>query len=369
MKQEILYTPSEFVDVFNQSTEYAFPRVVIEGEISSFRVAKNRWVYFDIKDETSTLRCFGTVYMLPGPLEDGMMVRIVCAPRLHPQFNFSLNIQSIVPVGEGALAKQAELIYKKLDAEGIFLPERKRTVIYPPAKVALISSLESAAFADYTKIAKARWPHMIIDAYDVLVQGAFAPEQIVARIKEVNQSGEAYDAVVIIRGGGSVEDLGAFSDERVVRATAASRIPTCVAIGHEVDESLAELACDLRASTPSNLAELMLPDMQSEMQWVQSASSRLAGVLVGSIEKASSELDFAYHTIQQRILRLLHAQNEELLHVQEKINLLNPISVLRRGYTMVRDTMGKVVVSGKHLQPNEEVEIVFTDTKRKARIL
>lgn len=369
MNDQLVFTPSDFVDVFNQSIDYAFPVVVVEGEISSFRVAKNRWVYFDIKDESATLRCFGTVYMLPGPLEDGMMVRIVCNPRLHPQFNFSLNIQSIVPVGKGELAKAAELVYKKLEAEGLFSQERKRDVPYPPARVALVSSVESAAYADFVKVSGVRWQHMQIDPYDVLVQGTSSPEQIVNRITEINQGGVGYDAIVVIRGGGSVEDLSVFSDERVVRAIASSRIPTCVAIGHEVDESLAELVCDLRASTPSNLAELMMPDKSSELAWLASSSARLAGALSATVASANSGLASAREYIASKLEQLLKREKEQLGFLTTKLELLNPRAVLKRGYSLVKDSSGKVIKQGSGLRSDEEVAIMFTDVSRKARIV
>lgn len=367
--QTIQYSPSEFVDVFNQSIDYAFPLVVVEGELSSFRVAKNRWVYFDIKDESATIRCFGTVYMLPGPLEDGMMVRIVCNPRLHPQFNFSLNIQSITPVGEGALAKQAELTYKKLEAEGIFAADRKRGVPYPPNRVALVTSVESAAYADFVKVSKARWPRMQIDAYDVLVQGASAPEQIVERIAQINQGGEEYDALIIVRGGGSVEDLAAFSDERVVRSIAASRVPTCVAIGHEVDESLAELACDLRASTPSNLAELLLPDKHTEQEWLYASQARLGMALGTAVSRSRDVIVAAHERMTRTLLQLIQLEQERLVAVTEKIDLLNPRMVLRRGYTIIKSSSGKIVSKGSDVHSGDEVDIIFTDTIRRAEIL
>jgi len=369
MSEQLVFSPSDFVDVFNQSTDYAFPLVIVEGEISSFRVAKNRWVYFDIKDEYATLRCFGTVYMLPGPLQDGMMVRIVCTPRLHPQFNFSLNIRSIVPVGKGELAKAAELVYKKLEAEGLFTQERKRTVQYPPRKVALISSVESAGYADFVKVSGARWPYMQIDAYDVLVQGASAPEQIIQRITDINQSSTDYDAVVLIRGGGSVEDLSAFSDERVVRAVAGSRVPTCVAIGHEVDESLVELVCDLRGSTPSNLAELMIPDQTSERAWVASSFARLNGALGSVLQKANSSIENTEEHLQHRLRQLFSREKEHLIFLATTLELLNPHSVLKRGYSLVKTEKGVIVKRGATLHDGEEVAIIFTDVTRKARIV
>jgi exodeoxyribonuclease VII large subunit len=368
MDNQIVYSPSDFVDVFNQSTEYAFPVVVVEGELSSFRVAKGKWVYFDIKDSSATLRCFGTIYMLPGPLEDGMLVRIVCAPRLHPQFNFSLQIQTIVPIGEGAINKQAELVRRKLEQEGLFLPERKRAPEYPPSSIALVTSVESAAYADYTKVSRARWPMMQIDAFDTLVQGASAAEQIVQAINNANQVG-TYEAVVVVRGGGSAEDLSVFNDERVVRAVASSRIPTCVAIGHETDESLAELAADMRASTPSNLAELMLPDQTNEIQRLNDDKTKLNTALRHSVSVAIQRLKTDSNQMFNNLESIILSEKSRLDFARQKLGLLNPNLILKRGYAVVRNNFGKVVQQGKTLQKGDNIAIVFTDTTKEATIL
>lgn len=367
MSPELIYTPSDFVDIFNQTIDYAYPRVVIEGEISSYRIAKGKWLYFDIKDESVTLRCFGTVYMLPGPLEDGMMVRIVCVPRLHPQFNFSLNIQTIVPVGEGAIAKQAELLFKKLTMEGLFAPERKRTLPYPPERLALITSSESAAFADFTKIMRSRWPFCTIDVFDTQVQGVNAPQQIVEAFDIVNLQAEPYDVVVVTRGGGSAEDLAAFNDERIVRAIAASRAPTMVAIGHEVDESLAELVSDARASTPSNAAELLVPSKESVLAEISSAKSTLNGFVGSIIATQKERIGSIYSGINTKLRTLVSQSFDQLRHDREMLRLLNPKEVLRRGYSMVR-MGGKLVRQGSGLAAGDQVDIIFTDSNRKATI-
>ncbi len=123
---ELVFTPSDFVAVTNQALEYAFGLTHIEGELSNFRISKNRWVYFDIKDDTAKVSCFATVYALPGPLEDGMMIKISGQPRLHPQFGFSITVQTIQPSGEGALKKAFDLLKASLAAEGLFDESRKR---------------------------------------------------------------------------------------------------------------------------------------------------------------------------------------------------------------------------------------------------
>jgi exodeoxyribonuclease VII large subunit len=224
MQQEIVFSPADFVAAINQTLEFAYPRVVIEGELANFRVSKNRWVYFDLKDEVAQVPFFGTVYSLPGPLEDGLTVRVVGVPRMHQRFGFSVTFQSILPVGEGALKKAADLLFKKLSAEGLFDIDRKRLLPKLPTKIGLITAADSAAAADFIKILNERWVGVEVDLADVYVQGDTAPAQITEAIEHFNSRGTGSEVLVITRGGGSAEDLAAFNDERLVRAVAASRM-------------------------------------------------------------------------------------------------------------------------------------------------
>ncbi len=369
MEQNLSYTPSDFVAVFNQSMDYSFPSVVIEGEIASFKVARGQWVYFDIKDEESSLRCFGTVFMLPGPLEDGMLVRIVCHPKLHPKFNFSLNIQSISPLGDGSIAKQAELLYKKLSKEGLFAPERKRPIVYPPGKVALVTSIESAAYADFIKVTAARWPLMEIDCYDALVQGDGAPESLKSVFERINSAADIYDAVVLIRGGGSSQDLAAFNDEKVVRAIAGSRYPVFCAIGHETDESLAELVADKRASTPSNAAELLVPDRESEMAEIKVLARTLNGSVLGAIKHRMTHFTQLALSLRQMMLAQIKLDRRGLSHIKHQLELLSPNGILKRGYAIIRNDRGSVIRRAIQAKKGQKVEIIFNDGKSKAEIL
>jgi len=188
MDEQLIFGVSDFVTYLNQTLEIAYPYVTIEGELANLRVSKNRWVYFDLKDEDSSVKFFGTVYALPGPLEDGMVVRVSGNPRLHNLYGFSVNVQSITPVGEGALRRAADLLAAKLQAEGLFAPERKRSLPYPPQRIALITAGESAAYVDFLKILNARWRGIAVDHYDVQVQGEPAVGQIVAAIAAANAS-------------------------------------------------------------------------------------------------------------------------------------------------------------------------------------
>ena len=133
--QGVVLAPADFVALLNQTLEFAYPLVTIEGELSNFRVSKGRWVYFDLQDEAASVKFFGTVYNLPWPLEDGLKIRVVGSPRLHPRFGFSVNITSIAPVGEGSIKKAADLLAAKLQAEGLFDEDRKRRLPEIPARI------------------------------------------------------------------------------------------------------------------------------------------------------------------------------------------------------------------------------------------
>jgi exodeoxyribonuclease VII large subunit len=346
----VVLSPSDFVGLLNQTLEIAYPVVVIEGELSSFRVSKNRWVYFDLKDEFSSVSFFGGVYQLPGPLEDGLSVRVVGNPRLHPRFGFSISFQSIQPVGQGALKKAADLLALKLEAEGLFASERKRSLPPMPAHIGLITAAGSAAYADFIKIINARWGGLDISVIDVLVQGDNSPPQLVKAIEHFNKMSQPPEVLVMTRGGGSIEDLASFSDERVVRAIAASRVPTLVAIGHEVDVSLAELAADMRASTPTNAAQLVAPDREQEITTLEHEKRHLASRLAELQTAQTHDLQEQKKYLVAAIGTVLKNERQKLESIKNLSRLLNPAEALKRGYAII--TSG-----GKHLKSIKGVKI------------
>lgn len=344
--EQLIYTPTDFVAITNQTLEYTFGIAYIEGELANFRISKNKWVYFDVKDDTAKVSCFASVYALPGPLEEGMLVKVAGSPRLHPQFGFSVTVQAIQPSGEGSIKKAFDLLKIKLEAEGLFDESRKRFLPYPPNEIALITSLESAAYADFIKILSARWPFVKITVYDTQVQGEWAPEQLTRAIEAANASAHMADVMVVTRGGGSADDLAAFNDERVVRAIAASRVPTLVAIGHEIDESLAELAADKRASTPSNAAELLTPDKLAELGVTKHLQTRLSQAIKGLITTERVHAEQYRVRINQLVTQLLRSTHEDLSAIRHILLAYNPDNVLRRGYALV--TAGEHIVRTRH---------------------
>jgi exodeoxyribonuclease VII large subunit len=327
---------SDFVALLNQTLDYAYPSVTISGELANLRVSKNRWLYFDLKDELSTVKFFGTVQQLPGPLEDGMLLQVRGAPRLHQLYGFSVNVTHIRPAGEGTIRRAAQLLRAKLMAEGLFDDSRKRSLPYPPQRIGLITSQQSAAYADFIKIINARWQGVQIDVVDVQVQGEAAPEQIVAAVEQFNTLAEVPEVLVLIRGGGSAEDLAAFSTEAVTRAVAASRIPTLAAIGHETDVSLAELAADRRASTPSNAAELLVPDRRETLRQLREYEKYLRQDGRQRIKRLRSELCQQVLLLDDQLAVRMQRVAQRLASQRQLLEAFNPQAVLRRGYAVVR---------------------------------
>lgn len=364
---DVELTVSQFVDLVNQSLEYAFSGVVVTGELANFRVSKNRWVYFDLKDDSSTVKFFGNIYQLPGPLEDGMMLKVRGLPKLHNLYGFSVNVIKIQPAGEGSIKRAAELLKAQLSKEGLFDESRKRRLPYPPERIGLITSKQSAAYADFIKIINARWQGISIELIDVQVQGEPAPDQINAAIEQFNTQAKPPDALVLIRGGGSAEDLAAFNTEIIARSVAGSRVPTLVAIGHEVDLSLAELAADQRASTPSNAAELLVPDrlqvldgLRIQLQQLQHAGKR-------QIQRAESELELVYSSLNKNIGTYFKHHKELISASRQLLGVLNPEAVLRRGYAIVRSN-NKTIRDIKQLKLHDAINVQLAKGSFDAKI-
>ncbi len=255
----------QFVEILNETLTFAFPLVTVEGEVHSFKVNQNKWVFFDIKDDDATLSCFMPVYALKVPLEDGMKIRATGSPKLTKWGKFSFTARSVELAGEGELRRAFELLKQRLSKEGLFEASRKRPLPTYPERIGLVTSAGSAAYSDFIKILSARWGGLTIELADVQVQGAPALGQIVGALNYFSQLANPVDVVVLIRGGGSLEDLQAFNSEEVARAVGTSRTPVVVGVGHEVDVSLADYAADVRAATPTDAARLVVPAREQVM--------------------------------------------------------------------------------------------------------
>ncbi len=339
-------TVSQFIDFCNQSLEYAFPSVEVEGEVANFKVNQGKWVFFDLKDAESSLNCFLPLSNLGTALRDGMKVRVRALPKLTRWGKFSLTVQGLLPLGEGNIKKSFELLKRKLTAEGLFDASKKRPLPTHFTRIGVISSTMAAGYIDFLKILSNRWGGLQISTINTQVQGVSAPEQIVRALEAFNQQAQV-EVIAILRGGGSADDLSAFNDECLVRAIAASRIPIITGIGHEIDESLADLAADVRASTPSNAAELLTPDQVAIRAHLAAIPNQLGRRLLDQVASAKSSLHTNLEHLERELLRHLDLSLESNRQQQKILQTLNPETVLERGYA---------IITGK-LSPGAEISL------------
>ncbi len=358
MPTEVNLTVSQFIEVCNQSLDYAFADVVVEGEVASFKVNQGKWVFFDLKEGDASVNCFMVVSQLRAALTDGMKVRVRATPKLTRWGKFSLTVKQVMPMGEGSIKKNFELLKRKLTAEGLFDPARKRPIPQGLNRIGVISSTGAAGYLDFLKIIGNRWGGMEIQTANTQVQGLVAPEQIVRALEYFNQRAEV-EAIVILRGGGSADDLAAFNDEGLARAIAASRIPVMTGIGHEVDESLADLAADVRASTPSNAAERLTFDRQEILRRLQLNLSSAKREILNQIIHQEQALQDLAQDIKRQILLRVEQTERHLQETQKVLKSLNPEQVLQRGYAII---LGKVAI-GNEIQLTTMQQLITAEVK------
>lgn len=342
---EVIYSVSDFIATSNDIFEKSFPSVLIEGEISSFKVNQNKFVFFDLKDEESVLGCFMTVWQLRFPLEDGMKVIAQVKPKLTNWGKFSLTVEKITPKGEGSLKKSLEILKEKLTREGLFDENRKRRIPQDLQKVAVISSTQAAGYADFIKIINERWGGLKIVVAHTQVQGMAASDQIIRAIDFLNSQSELPDVIAIIRGGGSADDLAVFNDEKLVRAVANSRVPIITGIGHEIDQSLCDLAADFAASTPSNVAQILTPNKFDEMRFLRSKILRTNDLLLSKIAELKKFNREKNQEIRDRILQNILDQKREIQAKKRILESYNPQNILAKGYALISGeiTTGKEI--------------------------
>lgn len=328
-------TVSEAIDQFNFTLDTEYSDMYIEGEVASFKVNQGKWVFFDLKEDDYNLSCFMPLGRLNIALSDGMKVKIRATPNITRWGKFSLTVQTILPLGEGSIKQSFELLRRKLTAEGLFSPAKKRPLPSELVNIGVISSTGAAGYLDFLKILNNRWGGYRISTVNTQVQGIAAAGQIIRALEFFNQQAKV-DLIVILRGGGSADDLSAFNDEMLVRAIAASRIPVMTGIGHEIDESLADLAADLRASTPTHAAELISPDRASTRTHLQQLKTQLQRQLLLGIETISTETKDSLLDLRTRLLDKINEQQRALVATRKLLASLNPEQILRRGYAIVR---------------------------------
>lgn len=392
---------AEYLKLVNDTLRFIpSDQVVVEGEVSDYRVAQGKWVSFDLKDETAqaVLKCFMTTWQLKTPIEDGMRVQVKGNPKVYERFGtFKLNVEHLEPVGEGALRRAYELLKKKLEAEGLFDVSRKRKLPRFPMRIGLITSRDAAAYGDFLRILNNRWGGVQVQFIHVHVQGREAVNEIVEALDYFNNAAKAAkngdsnalqggpDVIVLTRGGGGLEDLHAFNDEQVARAIYASRIPVVVAVGHERDESLCDFVADVRASTPSNAAERVVPSRGDVSYEIDSLTRHIESCLNDSVqdrafvlERATNLIGFILERQKQRLTLLreglvlrtstwLPRVREGLEGFERVLRQIDPKRVLSRGYSLVT-VHGAVVRDAQSLEVGSEITVQFAAGCADARI-
>jgi exodeoxyribonuclease VII large subunit len=380
-----IYSVSEFIDAANELLAF---EIWVEGEISGFNISQDRWVFFDLKDgDGSKINCFMTAWTLKETIEDGMTIRVRGLPGIHKKYGkFSITIHEIKIMGEGALRRAFELLKAKLQAEGLFAPERKRPLPKFPAKLGLIASRESAAYTDFIRILNNRWSGLEINLLHTQVQGKEAIPQILRAIGYFNNEMPDLDALVITRGGGSLDDLGAFNSEEVARAIYASKIPTLVGIGHERDETLADCVADMRASTPSNAAERLVPDraeimtslehyahllgqdIEKKVRDAKDISYNAGRIFERCLEEKKRRLDIIQKNMVMLVSQFVDKTKTRLDFVLRTIKNLNPERILRRGFSIVfKDD--KIVKDASMVAVGDILDLKFSKGKIKSKVI
>ena len=325
LQPDPIFSVSEFIEATNHLLD-RMGSVSIQGEISGLAIKYNKYAFFSLKDTEATLECFAMLYQIPNinSFQDGMQVKVEGSSNLHKKSGrFRLIAYSIVPVGAGSIKKAYEKLRRDLQEEGLFDHERKRPLPKFPTKLGLITGEGSQAYNDFVKVADERTSGVNIDFLPTKVQGSEAVKSLLQAIKHFNQD-QSYQILVVTRGGGSLEDLQAFNDERVVRAVFASKIPVVCAIGHEGDVSLAELAADLRASTPSNAAGLIFTNKKEILSNIKGYQGRLTTNMDYLLRKQQLSIVAAIGQIRTSLLE--HTQafyktiNQLGIHMEEGRN-------------------------------------------------
>ena len=334
----------------------------IEGQVAQIsRRPGMRTLWITLRDTDADLSLSvvaetTVVDVVSPPLGEGQRVVVYGRPEFYAgRGSLQIRAREIRPVGRGALLEELERLRALFQAEGLFAPERKRPLPFLPRRVGLISGRASAALRDVTVNARLRWPGVGFEIREVAVQGATAVPAIVDALSELNAHPDV-DVIVIARGGGSVEDLLPFSNERLIRAVVASRAPVVTAIGHEQDVPLVDLVADVRASTPTDAAKRVVPDVTEERERISQQRQRARRVLERRIATESADVTRSLATARRSVQRRIDHGRVDLDHLRARLTALSPASTLERGYAVLRSHDGAVVRDPATLATGESLE-------------
>lgn len=368
--------------------------VYVRGELSNYKVYPSGHHYFTLKDAESSLRCVmfrSAASKLRFRPESGMRVTAFGRVAVYPRDGaYQLYCEGLMPEGAGDLQVAYEQLKAKLAAEGLFDPAHKKPIPRYPERIAVITSSAGAAVHDIIRVLRKRWPVAKVVLLPVRVQGVEAPPEIAGALRYANKYRVA-DVIITGRGGGSIEDLWAFNDERVARAIYASDLPVISAVGHEPDVTIADFVADLRAATPSNAAELVAPDVSELRDAIRSASVRLDQAIdrslsqrraaltelssrrvmqspTGFIDQRRLELDSIRLRLDAAATGRLNRERQEFARLAAKLDALSPLKVLGRGYSIALDSEGRAVRESAQLKAGDKLDLRLSRGGAKCRV-
>ena len=369
--------------------------ICVRGEISNYKMYPSGHHYFSLKDPTGAIRCVmfkGQALRLRFRPENGMKVLVTGRVSVFPRDGaYQLYCDTMTPEGAGDLALAFEQLKEQLYKEGLFDEAHKKPLPRFPERIAIVTSSAGAAVHDMIRILRRRYPLAKVILLPVRVQGAEAPPEIAGAIRYAGKW-KIGDVIITGRGGGSMEDLWAFNDERVARAIYACETPVISAVGHEPDVTISDYVADLRAATPSNAAELAVPDQDALRQNLDAMSSAMASALSRQLKAARQHLNVLSQSpalrsptgyIEQReksleLLknRLIAAQNQSITRKNQryiaavsKLDAMSPLKVLTRGYSMAQTEAGEVLRSVRQVELGERISVLLSDGKLSATVM
>jgi len=388
-------TVSALTLLIKEVVEGSFPLVWVSGEISNFSRPQSGHCYLTLKDDQAQIRAViwrGTAASIRCDLHDGL--EVICRGHLDlyaARGSYQLVVDELQPKGLGALEQALRRLREKLAAEGLFDRGRKRPLPSFPRRIAVITSPTGAAIRDFLQVLSRRWRGCDVLIVPVRVQGVGSADEIARAIVTVNRLLTPVDVLVVARGGGSLEDLWAFNEEPVVRAIAGSRIPVVSGVGHEIDITLADLAADLRALTPSEAAERVVPAVDDILARLRSRQQQMAAALRNRVSDARQRLQALadrrvirkpfdrVHELGQQLdqwsARASRAMRQRLTQARQdtagmsaRLESLSPLGVLSRGYTLTTHLDGRLIGSAEELSAGEQIHTRFARGRAISRV-
>ena len=377
-------------------TDPILGNVSVTGELSNVKYHSTGHVYFSLKDEKSTIRCFlpsGNADNIAFRLEDGLEVNVYGYLYLYEKGGYySINVKDIEESGEGRLMAEFRALKRKLEGEGLFDQEHKKPLPSFPSQIAVVTSATGAAVRDIIKIIKNKNDYVNVLIYPVTVQGPSAAGEIAEAIDDINRRFTDIDVIITGRGGGSIEELWAFNEEKVARSIYKSSIPVISAVGHETDFTIADFVADRRAETPTAAADMAVPDTTELRDYINNLDKELSRSIRIRIQQAENSLnlmnpelfmrqlksrtvmaqmkcDGIYQQLNSQVDNKLTDFTKRVELAGQVINSSNPDLILARGYAIVRNSQGKIVKNASEVSIGDTIDISLAEGKARATVI